>query len=256
MASLRLPALLLIVAACATAGSSQNQQNDGPPADDAPQAIDGNNCAMQPCDILAQCGCATGTACDIDGMDLDGSACRTVAATAQAEGGSCANTSGCQGGTVCLGSPGVCKKYCDENSDCGQPRGQCLIEITDGTNPIPNIPKTCSANCDPVNVAAGGCPSGMKCGFFTTGAPTNIDFVDCDGAGTLVQGGNCEIGTTNTGNDALCGPDFLCTTLNNTDFNCRHICNRTANTGCVGAQTCIAFNPVLMVSGTEYGVCN
>jgi hypothetical protein len=258
MALLRLPALfMLVVAACATAGKSDpNQQKDAPTNDDASLTVDGNNCATQPCDILSQCGCVGGSACDVDGTDLNGTACRTIAATAVGEGGGCSNVSGCQAGTVCLGNaPGVCKKYCDANTDCGQPRGQCLIEITDGTNPIPGVPKTCSSSCDPTNVAAGGCPAAanVKCGLFNTGATTNINFVDCAAAGTLVQGGNCG---PSPGNDALCGPNFLCTSVTAGVFACRRTCIVGGTGICVGAQTCIPFNPVFMLGAVNYGVCN
>jgi hypothetical protein len=257
MASLRLFALFVSLGACATAGPSQpNTNNDASVNEDASLEVDANNCATQPCDILTQCGCTSNAACDVDGNDLDGPACRAVAANAAGEGGECAGgVTTCQPGTVCIGNLcSVCKKYCDADAECGQPRGKCIIEITDGTNPIPNIPKVCSSNCDPANVNVGGCPTGMKCGFFV--APGNVTIVDCDVAQTGVQGTNCEVGTTNTGNEEICGPGFTCTTLDNNAFNCRKVCNRTANTGCVGAQTCIAFDPALIVAGTEYGVCN
>lgn len=246
--------------ACATAGKDQPQGSDAPPGSidasniDAPVVgPDANNCATQPCDILTQCGCPSGMACDIDGSDNMGSACRVVF-TAGTETSTCLNPTRCDRGFVCLGggNNGLCKRYCDMDSDCGTPRGKCIIEIQSGGAPIPGIPKACSSNCDPTNTAAGGCPTNFKCGLFTVNT-TNI--TDCSLAGAGVQGANCKVGAN--GDDTLCAANFLCTTINaGTNFNCRKICNRTLNTGCVGAQTCLAFNPVASVGGTEYGVCN
>ncbi len=246
-----------MVIACATAGRDQPNTQSDAPATDAPAVdIDANNCATQPCDILTQCGCPAAQACDIDGSDLVGTACRTVATTAKAEGGTCANTDACLAGNVCL-SGGFCKKYCDASSDCGQPRGQCVIDIVDQAGmKLAGIPSVCSSNCDPSNVAAGGqCAAGAKCGLFVqtqNGVPHNI--VDCSTAGTLVQGGNCEVGTTNVGNDKLCAPDHICTTPDMLAFTCRKVCNKTVGGGC-GALTCSSLATPFLVGGIEYGIC-
>jgi hypothetical protein len=255
--------VLLGMLGCATA-ARPDQSGDAAKNDsnksflDAPVQMDANNCAMQPCSILpTQCGCAPGSACDVDTMDLMGTACRLVT-TPGHETNTCGSLKDCDAGYVCLGQTGssACKKYCSTNTDCGSPRGQCVIDITDGTNPIPGLPPVCSSNCDPTNTAAGGCPAGFKCGIFSQPhMGMTFPIVDCSLAGTGTQGTNCKVGAN--GDDKLCAPNFLCTTVNaGTNFNCRKICNKTANSGCVGAQTCLSFNPVFVVANTEYGVCN
>lgn len=257
--------MLLVLVSCAKAGHDQpNGQSDAPAGgDDAATDIDApvlgpdaNTCATQPCDILTQCGCGTG-ACDIDGTDLMGTACRTVF-TPGRETSTCANSTRCDKGFVCLNSnnQGTCRKYCSANADCGAPRGQCVIDINDGSgNPIAGIPSVCSSNCDPSNAAAGGCPPGDKCGLFNvTHLAVAHDVAICSVAGAGVQGANCKVGAN--GDDTLCGVDFLCTTVNaGTNFNCRRICNKTAGGGC-GGLTCISFSPAVTIGGAEYGVCN
>jgi hypothetical protein len=252
----RVCVLALFVMACASARSpNQPDQVDAPVADaaddiDAPVLPpDANTCATQPCDILTQCGCGATEACDIDNSDNIGTACRTVF-TPGTETSTCTNPTRCDKGFVCLfdggSNVGTCKRYCDADSDCGTPRGKCIFQITSGGQPIPDVPKACSSNCDPTNSAAGGCPSTHKCGLFTVDT-TNI--VDCSVAGNGTQGAACN------NNDALCAANFLCTTVGASNA-CRRICNRTNNTGCVGSQTCLGFATPFSVGGTEYGVCN
>ncbi|MBA2544142.1 MAG: hypothetical protein H0V17_31145 [Deltaproteobacteria bacterium] len=254
--TLRLLASICLLVSCASAGRDNPVTDDGPAGDASGDAQpDGNNCATQPCDILTQCGCLATQACDIDDSDVMGTACRNVAGNAEMEGGSCSNTSGCVAGNVCL-SGGICRKYCDDTADCGQPRGQCIIAINNNGTPIPDIPKTCSSNCDPTNVAAGGgCPAAQKCSLFiadVNGVDTNI--VDCDVAGSLNQGGNCEV--NNAANDALCSKDHLCTSVDaNSTFQCRRMCVVGGAAVC-GGLTCLAFNPPFTVGGINYGVCN
>jgi hypothetical protein len=246
-----LASIACLMIACATAARENPATSDGP-ASDGPEdpPPDSNNCAVQPCTILPQCGCPADDACDIDD-DNDGGACRNVSATAQQEGGACSTISGCVAGTVCLGA-GICRKYCDDNTDCGQPRGQCLITITDGTNPIPNVPKTCSSNCDPTNVAAGGCPANKKCSLFTINANNVVNnIVDCDVAGAGLQGADCKVGAD--GDDALCGKDHTCVTSDGgTTFTCRRMC--VVGTACT-VGTCTAFGTPFIVGGINYGVC-
>src|ERR1041385_2857277 len=102
---------LLFVAACAQAGSSQNDatQTDTRPID---ATIDGNGCTSQPCTILPQCGCGGANTCDIDPSDLVGTSCRAVNMMGR-ETSSCDTFYECDKGYVCLGTAayGSCKKY-------------------------------------------------------------------------------------------------------------------------------------------------
>lgn len=254
----RIIVVVVFLGACASAGRDQPAVNDAPPVVDAPPPVDApplppdaNNCATQPCDILSQCGCGAGSACDIDDEDNMGTACRTVFTPGDEES-TCINATRCDAGFVCLFDAGTnvgnCKRYCDADADCGTPRGRCIITITSGGQPIADIPKACSSNCDPTNTAAGGCPSSRKCSLFNA-AGTGI--VDCAIAGTGTQGASCQSG--GVADDKLCAPDFLCTTVG-AAVACRRICRVGDNSTC-GGLTCIPFETPFVVD-VEYGVCN
>ncbi|MDB4959416.1 MAG: hypothetical protein JWO36_6985 [Myxococcales bacterium] len=255
-------AFIFALAGCATAarpdlsGDAKNGSNQ--PIDAPITQIDANTCATQPCDILTQCGCGMGMACDVDTTDLMGTACRMLT-TPGHETNTCGSLKDCDRGYVCLGAAGssTCKKYCSSSSDCGTPRGQCVIDVSNGTMVIPGIPSVCSSNCDPINTAIGGCPGGFKCGLFTQPHQSmTYGIVDCTLAGTLTQGANCA--GAGSGDDKLCAPNFLCTQLGTTPvtYKCLKVCNKTANTGCVAAApTCGGFGTPFLVAGTEYGVC-
>jgi hypothetical protein len=233
---------------------------DGTMAIDAP--IDANTCPTSPCDIYAQCGCTSPLVCDLDFTDLMGNSCRAVnmagteTSTCYSGNPATAQPSYCAGGYICLGSgtDAACEHYCDASSDCGQPRGQCVIQVTNGTTPIPNV-QVCSSNCNPVNSAAGPCPpNATKCGFFTVNnaltGNQDRDIVDCTAAGTGTHGATCA-------NDSTCAADTLCSTYN-TATRCRRVCNRTTGgneCASLSGTTCIGFNPALTIGGTEYGVC-
>jgi hypothetical protein len=257
---LALGMITALLAGCAAARNSEDidapggdDVPDGPPGPpDAPP--DANMCPTQPCDILTQCGCSASQSCDVDTSDLMGGACRDVSSPGT-ETDTCASLEECDRGYVCIGSAtnSSCKKYCETNADCGSPRGQCVIDITDGTNPIPGLPPVCSSNCDPVGSPAGFCPAGWKCGVFVqTHNAVDYNIADCTPAGAGGQGASCQSGAN--GNDALCSTNHLCTTLNGTTFNCREIC--TIGGGQCGGLTCLQFDPPLTIGGTEYGVCN
>ena len=256
----RLPAVLVFatVVACAHGGApAQEIDAADPPADTAKPidaAIDGNGCSAQPCSILPQCGCAATSACDVDTTDNMGTACRPVNVPGK-ETSTCSGLDKCDKAYVCLGGAtyATCKKYCMANADCGTPRGRCAIDISSGGMPIAGIPSACSSNCNPIATTAPECPANYKCGLFTAthnGSPVPI--ADCSPAGAGTQGASC--GTT-LGNDAMCAPGYLCTTVTAGSYQCRRICNKTANTGCTGTQTCLGFSTPQTID-IEYGVCN
>jgi hypothetical protein len=260
-------AMAVMLVACAKAdvnrdGGGDDDDDTDATEPDPPDAgpPDANNCPVQPCTILPPCGCESPVstrACDVDVGDLMGTACREIV-TPGRETNACTGLDGCDAGYVCLGGGGhsACKKYCTSTADCSPPRGQCVIQITDGTNPIPGLPAVCSSNCDPVNTAGGGCPSGWKCNFFTQPfMGMNYNIADCSFAGAGGQGANCT--GAGTGDDTLCAANFSCTTINGgASFQCRRICNRSAGGPQCGGLTCLAFNPAFVLAGTEYGVCN
>jgi hypothetical protein len=254
----RLCLILMLATVVACAKGSANQTDAAP---DTPKpidaAIDSNGCATQPCAILPQCGCGPTSACDLDTTDTMGTACRPVNVPGR-ETGACNSLDKCDKGYVCLGGAAyaTCKKYCMADADCGTPRGRCAIDISAGGMPIADIPSACSSNCNPLpTTPPSDCPPSYKCSLFTAthnGAPVKI--TDCNPAGGGVQGANC--GTT-AGNDSLCAPGYLCTTIGS-GYQCRRICNKSAgNTGCtgIGTGTCIGFTTPHTVD-VEYGVCN
>lgn len=252
---MRLVLLVFALSACATASSGTSDGNgtrdDGGVIDSAPDA---NTCATQPCSILPQCGCGGNNACDIDGSDLMGTACRQIMSPGM-ESNTCTGPRDCAGGYVCLGAGAAsCHKYCAQNTDCGAPRGQCVIDITSNNMVIPGIPPACSSNCDPTSTNPAECPSTHKCGLFTAthnGSPVKIS--DCSKAGTGVQATSCKVGTA--GDDTLCGKGYLCTTLDGgTNFNCRRICQTSASN--CGTRTCKSFTTPHTINGVEYGVCS
>lgn len=246
---------LFAAAACARGSSSTTDAApEPPPPVDAPP--DAEQCSMQPCSILPQCGCVGVTACDVDVSDNMGTACRSVLEPGR-ETSTCIGLDRCDKGYVCLGGSGSasCKKYCTEDADCGSPRGRCAIDINNGGVPITGVPSVCSSNCNPLlETQPPECPSNYKC---TLAAVTHdgmqVNIADCRPAGSGTQNASCKVG--NNGNDALCARGYLCTTTDGgANFNCRRICNKTTNTGCSSGQTCIGFSTPYTID-IEYGVC-
>jgi hypothetical protein len=219
---------------------------------------DANGCSEQPCSVLPQCGCGSGSACDLDGSDHSGTACRMITAPGH-ETSSCASATDCDADFICLGDAAAssCHEYCGSDADCGSPRGACVVDVTYNGTVVTGIPTTCSSNCDPLASAATYCPSTDKCAIFTgqMHAGMTYQITDCEAAGAGTQGGNCKSGTD--GDDELCAAGNMCTTVDGgTSFQCRKLCNKGTGTGCSSGTTCIAFSPAIMIAGTQYGVCN
>lgn len=252
MARAAVLALVLALGACARGAGTPVDSDVTPPQIDA--AIDGNNCSVQPCSILPQCGCNGNTACDVDLEDSDGTACRPINANG-VETNTCNGANDCDRGYVCLPF-GSCKKYCSGDADCSAPRGKCIYTLTSGGNPIPNVPQACSSNCNPVDTTAAGCPSTMKCTMFTaTQNMMQIGIADCSPAGSGLQGSDCTA-MDGTGVESNCAKGYQCVRITNeTAFRCRRICNAPGTTTGCGANNCIGFAPALTIADVSYGVC-
>ena len=226
---------------------------DAMPIDSSPidaMPIDGSTCPTTPCDLVAQCGCGTNQACDIDFTDLMGTACRGVA-TAGDQNDTCTAINQCGAGYVCVGdgTNNTCEQYCDADADCGSPRGQCVIQLVDNAQaPIPGA-VTCSSNCDPASATNAVCPTGWGCDLYTA-TFNNVahDIVDCRAPGARTQGQTCD-STTN-----ICAAGLTC--VNDGTANvCGQICRRPAGTECTNGTTCYGFGTAFVVGGQEYGVC-
>ncbi len=218
---------------------------------DAP--TDASDCPTLPCDYHIPCGCAAPLACDIDFTDLVGSSCRAVNVPGT-QTSTCGSFSECAGGYTCVMAGGGmrCERFCTDDMECDQPRGRCLIQITNQQGaPIAGA-TTCSSSCNPLATTNGGaCPANWKCGFFTIGTQ---DIVDCALPGAGVHGTACT-------SDSMCGPGTMCSTYTVNGVpsqRCRRVCNRTAGgqeCAAVAGTSCLGFGDPLTVGGTEYGIC-
>jgi hypothetical protein len=220
-------------------------------------APDANNCTTQPCTLAPECGCDTSMeeTCDIDRTTLSSNICRHVN-TPGRETSTCAAVGDCDIQYTCLGD-GACHKFCASNGDCGSPRGQCVIQVVDNNNKAIPGAVICSSNCDPLTSAASYCPPNDKCGIFTaTFNGTDHDITDCEAAGAGGQDSSCLIAGSSppNGDDTKCAAGQMCTTLNNTTFNCRQICKYPTG-ACPIGTSCIGFSTPLTIAGVTYGVC-
>jgi hypothetical protein len=255
----RAAALVLVVGGLACAQGNRAPQDAPPVQRDA--TIDGNGCSVQPCSILPQCGCTGNTTCDADSTDASGTACRSINVMGT-ETSTCGGPQECDAGYACVGGVSFrsCKKYCSGDADCGAPRGRCAYTLTgNGGQPIADVPKVCSSNCDPADTTGASCPSTMKCTIFNIGPSGMPDFVaDCSPAGSMTQGADCKNPTATGGPiESRCAKGYQCITFDSgTTYQCRRICTAPGTTTGCGANMCTGFTPAVTIGGTTYGICN
>lgn len=246
-------AFALAIAGCAK--GDRDSTADGRTITPTDVAIDSNGCSVQPCSILPECGCIGNTTCDIDVSDYDGTACRTINVEGT-ETATCTNAMECDRGYACLGvADSSCKKYCSADTDCGSPRGQCIYTVTDTNDqPIADIPKVCSSNCDPTDTSAALCPSVYKCSLFVldTGGGSTADIADCSPAGAGTQGASCDQAGSRV--DSMCAKGYQCVQFGANPFTCARICN-TGAPACPSNTACVGFSMPIVVGGVTYGVC-
>jgi hypothetical protein len=224
--------------------------SDSPPGQpDAPVGgqpdAPGASCSKSPCSLSPQCGCGPGMACDLDGTMIasGGTMCRTAG-----PGGTdapCTATTDCAAGQVCLGNPGLCKKWCANNGDCSS--NMCVVDVVSGTTPIPGA-IVCSDMCNPTN--ATGCGVSQGCHVYAVDpmAVPVVNFTWCTPVGAGGQGATC---TT----DADCQADYGCFNTG-TANECLHWCQKAPAAGsCPGVTMCSSLMPAAVVGGIEYGVC-
>lgn len=272
-------ALALPLAACASAGGGDGATDaridgDGAPistpADADPDAPDANpttggadandgTCPTAPCDLVQQCGCQPGWACDLDGtmVATGGTECRGVNAQGM-EASTCSAVEDCAAGYICIGAnPAQCRRYCATDADCTGGGSLCLISITSGGNPVPGA-VTCTKDCDAVATAnPTGCPTGMACHLFVDDPDNSLPtasgderfLTDCLTAGAGTDNASCAAnGMTD------CAPGHDCVNLGGNNV-CKQTCAYPGGACAVGAcQRYAAPRPI--INGQEYGVCN
>ena len=115
------------------------------------------------CNVFPACGCPAGQVCYPD-TPATGLTCETTAGLG--EGAACSGK-GCASGFGCFG--GVCKRYCQSDSDCPavDTAQSCDSTYWDSTNTIAGV-SVCSRVCDPVypqnpRSPLLACPVGFGC---------------------------------------------------------------------------------------------
>ncbi len=213
------------------------------------------NCPKQPCDLYAQCGCQTGWACDLDGANLATGAtqCRAVS-TQGTETASCSANEACAIGYTCLGSPGHCYRYCENDAACASngPGALCLLQITYGGGTSVPGATACTKSCDPTSTAQpSGCPTGMACRLYVDDPDGNFGsgderfLTDCDSK-PATGGGD---GTT-CSSSSDCAAGYSCL-----GSACTQTCVYGSGT-CAGGRICTRYAaPQPVVGGVEYGYC-
>lgn len=205
----------------------------------------GTGCVASPCELVPQCGCPAGEACDLDGTALPtgGTACRPVTAPGM-ELSTCGGTTTCAAGFVCLG---LCHEYCENDTQCTAPGGLCTIQITYGSPPmiVPGA-RVCSPNCNPLTST--GCPVDWGCHVYRNTTEMR-SFTSCAMAGAGDHGTTCV-------DDDTCAAGLSCVNTGGGSV-CLKNCNVTTNLGCstLPGSSCVGFADPAVIGATEYGVC-
>lgn len=196
-------------------------------------------CDEDPCRVMTpQCGCPVDQKCSLINYMRT---CR--AAGPGLHGETCTGDGDCAAGTFCLNIGGhrVCRDYCETNSDCLAPGGQCVIEL--GLNP--GTEKWCSDNCDPVSNS--GCTvGGSKCELLQQTSTTTW-YTQCVAAGPGTQGAACSAIDD-------CAVGFGCLTVNAVS-SCHQYCDVNAPVCPGSAPTCAQFETPVLIGAKEYGGC-
>jgi hypothetical protein len=184
------------------------------------------------CDPVAQ-SCATGQRCTLNhNTPLNTTFCETGNGT-QAEFMSCAPTQSsdnCLRGTVCLGvnaTTSVCRKFCNDDGDCGP--NVCAISIEPTNGPLHACAQTCMVLQQSTCTITG---EACYLGLTTMGQPTQ----QCNTAGTKTDGERCDLSNQ-------CLPGLLCIDAQIGDasggFRCHKACNfGTAGSACIASSDC------------------
>jgi hypothetical protein len=148
----------------------------------------------------------------------------------------------CAAGLGCFG--GLCKTYCQTDSDCPAVGGigNCAQTTWGGeTDDILGV-KVCNRICDPVNPQNPrspllACPAGFECSTDSSGAS------DCFESGSAPSGSSCTY-------DDDCLPGYYCSGTANV---CRRFC--WTQTDCPTGTTCLAFSPATYIGTFAVSGC-
>jgi hypothetical protein len=203
----------------------------------------GGRCCIAPaaggeCNQLPSCGCSSGKVC-YPSSTTHAMAC--IAGNNLTEGADCTAGLSCQAGLGCFG--GVCKRYCNNNSDCPLVAGlQSCLQATwsDDSSNILGV-KVCGRLCDPAhpqNPTAPllACPPGFGC----QAASTGLSF--CFQSSPLPAGATCS-----TAED--CSPGYYCSVAGS----CNKYCLVSGD--CPTGQTCQSFSATSMAGSFQVGYC-
>lgn len=207
-----------------------------PPKDTAPPA----DTACTPpsgvvCTTFPQCGCASGTNCDVTDYSTGKTSC--VMAGSKTPHQRCNALGECARGTTCVYD--VCMPFCGAAGDCSA-TAQCrAVQYVEGsvTKDVPGM-KVCMEGCDPLN------PSKL-CGAATTCLFSSPTTTTCAAAGLSTTAGSC------ASDPFTCAPGYVC--VNTGD--CKRWCRVGFTGDCPGGKTCGLLSTKPKIGGIEYGVC-
>jgi hypothetical protein len=195
------------------------------------------------CNVFPSCGCPTGQVCY---PDTPSTGLKCFPSTGLGEGADCTSGGGmCADGFGCFG--GVCKNYCQSDSDCPavDTARACLPTVWSSTGADILGVSVCARVCDPVSPQNPrspllACPVGFGC-------DSGDSFPGVSGcrrqSGTGVEGSACL-----AAND--CVPGYYCS-LGNV---CMKFC--FANADCPAGTTCNPFSPLNYAGTTQVGYCH
>jgi hypothetical protein len=190
---------------------------------------------------LPACGCATGQICAAN-TPATGLTC--FAAGAGGEGAACSGTD-CASGLGCFG--GLCKKYCQVDTDCPAVDGARECEQTSWVSTGDDIPGVliCERVCDPVSPQTPkspllSCPTGYGCNVTALGS--HVTFCG-QRTGVGAAGSACTA-------DDDCSAGYYCDI---TDAVCAKYC--FGNGDCPAGSTCQIFSPAFYAGSAPLGVC-
>ncbi len=176
-------------------------------------------CLQLPCNPATQTGCSGGQRCVLSGGT---SVCTAVGPGLR--GQSCASEN-CGAGLGCDLSGGVCRQFCNSDSDCQE--GSCTLELS-GSSTV----KMCSLPCDPTH-SPSGCRPGLGCTVFNTSLDSEV--VDCRHLGVGVSGSSCsKVGDCLSGYSCHAGQ-------------CRKLC--------AAGSTCSSGSCLQVTGWNNFGVC-